>query len=266
MTALDLDALLSTAERAARAGGAIVRADFGRARDVREKAPGDWVSQADLASEAAVRDLLTRESTAPGLRRGGGRGSLRHRLARRPARRHRELRARLRRGRRLGRAHRGRRARRRRRVRALARALLRGRARGHGAFRDGRRIHVSTRSPAQSIVATGFPFRRKELLPRYEQALGRALRDFEDLRRVGAATLDLCWTAEGVFDGFFELRLGPWDVAAGGIIVREAGGIVTDWNGDDGAWLRSGDILAGSPAVHAALLQVVARSAGDIDR
>jgi myo-inositol-1(or 4)-monophosphatase len=65
-----------------------------------------------------------------------------------------------------------------------------------------------------------------------------------------------------VFDGFFELRLGPWDVAAGGVIVREAGGVVTDWAGDDRAWLRSGDVLAGPPAVHAALLDVVA-SIGD---
>ena len=76
----------------------------------------------------------------------------------------------------------------------------------------------------------------------------RAFRTFEDLRRVGAASLDLCWTAEGVFDGYFELRLGPWDVAAGGVIVREAGGVVTDWDGDDRAWLRSGNILAAPPA------------------
>ena len=66
-----------------------------------------------------------------------------------------------------------------------------------------------------------------------------------------------------MFDGFFELRLGPWDVAAGGIILREAGGIVTDWSGDDGAWLRSGEILAGSPEVHTALMQMVARPTGD---
>ncbi len=265
MTALDLDALLSTAERAARAGGAIVRADFGRARDVREKAPGDWVSQADLASEAAVRDLLTRESQLPvyGEEEGGeafdtgwlvdpldGTANFVHGFDAV--------------GVSVGLIEDG------VPVAGVVYAPFLERcfaaARGRGAFRDGRRIQVSTRPPAQSIVATGFPFRHKELLPRYEQALGRALRDFEDLRRVGAATLDLCWTAEGVFDGFFELRLGPWDVAAGGIIAREAGGIVTDWNGDDGAWLRSGEILAGSPAVHAALVQVVARRVGDIDR
>jgi myo-inositol-1(or 4)-monophosphatase len=127
---------------------------------------------------------------------------------------------------------------------------------GGGAFRDERRIHVSRRPPEQAIVATGFPFRRKELLPKYEPALDAALHRFEDLRRVGGASLDLCWTAEGVFDGYFELRLGPWDVAAGALIVREAGGIVTDWSGDGAAWLDSGDILAGPPAVHAVLSEI----------
>ena len=259
MTTLDLDALLETAEHAARAGGAIVRANFGRARDVREKAPGDWVSQADLASEAAVRDLLKGESQLPvyGEEEGGeafdtgwlvdpldGTANFVHGFDAV--------------GVSVGLIEDG------VPVAGVVYAPLLDRcfaaARGRGAFPDGQRIHVSGRSPAHSIVATGFPFRHKELLPRYEQVLGRALRDFEDLRRVGAATLDLCWTAEGVFDGFFELRLGPWDVAAGAIIVREAGGIVTDWKGDDGAWLRSGEILAGSPDVHAVLMQMVARS------
>ena len=76
----------------------------------------------------------------------------------------------------------------------------------------------------------------------------------EDLRRVGAASLDLAGRAEGVFDGFFELGLGPWDVAAGALLVREAGGVVTDWVGDAGPGC-GGNILAGPPAVHAALLR-----------
>jgi myo-inositol-1(or 4)-monophosphatase len=61
-----------------------------------------------------------------------------------------------------------------------------------------------------------------------------------------------------VFDGFFELQLGPWDVAAGGVIVREAGGVVTDWTGDDQAWLRSGNICAAPPKVHEILLDLAA--------
>ena len=106
-----------------------------------------------------------------------------------------------------------------------------------------RRLRVSERAPAQAVVGTGFPFRRKDLLPRYLRTFEAALSRFEDLRRPGAAALDLAWVAAGVFDGFFELALGPWDVAAGGLLIDEAGGVVTDWAGGDG-WLQ-GDILAG---------------------
>jgi len=83
-----------------------------------------------------------------------------------------------------------------------------------------------------------------------------AMHSLEDLRRIGGASLDLSWTAHGVFDGYFELALGPWDVAAGAIIVREAGGIVTDWEGDPDAWLTSGNILAGPPQVHGVLARI----------
>ena len=118
--------------------------------------------------------------------------------------------------------------------------------------------HVSSRAPEQAVVATGFPFRRKERLPRYLEAMRRALETFEDLRRAGAASLDLAWTACGVFDGFFELGLAPWDVAAGGLLVEEAGGLVTDWRG--GPEFLSGDILAASPAVHDRLVELVTAS------
>jgi myo-inositol-1(or 4)-monophosphatase len=111
--------------------------------------------------------------------------------------------------------------------------------------------------PAGAVVATGFPFKQKHKLPRYEPVLRGALRVFEDLRRAGAAALDLSWTASGVLDGFFELGLAPWDVAAGAAIVLEAGGRVSDWSGGSG-WLRSGDILAGPPGVHEALVELAA--------
>ncbi len=116
------------------------------------------------------------------------------------------------------------------------------------------RLHVSDRPPETAVVGTGFPFRRKELLPRYLAAFRRCLERFEDLRRPGAASLDLAWVAAGVFEGFFELALSPWDVAAGALLIEEAGGVVTDWTG--GAGYLSGDILAGSPAVHRALLEI----------
>jgi myo-inositol-1(or 4)-monophosphatase len=261
MTTLDLDALLIAADKAARAGGEVVRAHFGSPPDVREKAPGDWVTAADVASEDVVRAVLERETGLPvfGEEAGGeraetgwlvdpldGTSNFVHGLDAvgvsvglvadgEPV---------------VGVVH----------APLLARTYAA--RKGGGAFRDERRIHVSSRSPEQAIVATGFPFRRKDVLAQYEPVLTAALHGFEDLRRVGAASLDLCWTAEGVFDGYFELRLGPWDVAAGAVIVREAGGVVTDWTGDGGAWLTSGDILAAPPAVHEVLRRIASESGG----
>ena len=133
-------------------------------------------------------------------------------------------------------------------------------ASGQGAWSAGRRLHVSDREPAEAIVGTGFPFRAKHLLPRHSAVLRRVLEEVEDVRRAGAAALDLAWVAAGVFDGFFELGLKVWDVAAGALLVREAGGLVTDWDGGDG--FLGGDILAGSPVTHASLLRI-ARDVGD---
>lgn len=133
-------------------------------------------------------------------------------------------------------------------------------ARGLGAFRRRGRngspeaLSVSDRPIERAIVGTGFPFRSKDLLPRYLATMTMALQRFEDLRRPGAAAMDLAWVAAGVYEGFFELHLAPWDVAAGALLIQEAGGIVTDWEG--GPDVLSGDILAGSPGVHAALLEL----------
>ncbi len=139
-------------------------------------------------------------------------------------------------------------------------------ARGGGAFVDrdpgdpgASRLRVSDRDPGHAVVATGFPFRHKELLPRYGRMLLQSLERFEDLRRPGAASLDLAWVAAGVFDGFFELRLNAWDVAAGGLLIEEAGGAVTDWEGGPDYLL--GDILAGPPQVHASLLELARETA-----
>ena len=105
---------------------------------------------------------------------------------------------------------------------------------GGGATCNGEPIRVSEREPEEAICATGFPFRSKrDRLPEYFPVFERALLTFEDLRRAGAASLDLSWTAAGVLDGYFEQALGTWDVAAGALLVREAGGVVTDWQGDD---------------------------------
>jgi myo-inositol-1(or 4)-monophosphatase len=131
-------------------------------------------------------------------------------------------------------------------------------ARGLGArIRKGGKVveaRVSGRPVEQAVVGTGFPFRRKDILPRYMAAFEACLERFEDLRRPGAAALDLAWVAAGAFEGFFELGLAPWDVAAGALLIEEAGGVVSDWEGGPD-YLR-GDVLAGSPAVHAALLEI----------
>lgn len=129
--------------------------------------------------------------------------------------------------------------------------------RGEGAGRV--RLAVSERPIERAVVGTGFPFRRKELLGRYLRVFREALERFEDLRRPGAAALDLAWVAAGVFEGFFELALSPWDVGAGALLIQEAGGVVTDWAGGDG-WM-AGDVLAGSPGVHGELLRLAAEGA-----
>lgn len=254
---LDLDALLRGALAAAARGAEVVRTAFGAARNVREKAPGDLVSDADTASEHAIRDALAESSPGVaffGEEGGGERGdvgwfvdpldgttnfvhgfpvvgvSIALVAAGEP-------------------------------VVAVVDAPLLGDTywarRGGGAFRNGGPIRVSGRAAASAICATGFPFRAKrERLDAYLPVFERALRQFEDLRRAGAASLDLAWTAAGVFDGYFEPALATWDVAAGGLLVREAGGVVTDWDGDPRAWLVSGDIVAGPPAVHARILEL----------
>ncbi|HKF19809.1 MAG TPA: inositol monophosphatase family protein [Candidatus Dormibacteraeota bacterium] len=131
--------------------------------------------------------------------------------------------------------------------------------RGRGATLNGQRLPpLGPGDPTSAIVATGFPFRRKDRIGRYMPVLRGALSRFEDLRRAGAASLDLAWTACGTFDGFFELGLGTWDVAAGAALVLELGGRVSDWSGGDG-WLESGDILAAPPAIHEVLLELAAR-------
>jgi myo-inositol-1(or 4)-monophosphatase len=133
-------------------------------------------------------------------------------------------------------------------------------ARNAGAEQDGRPLKVSSRSPEDAVVGTGFPFRQKDRLPEYEKVLQPALERFEDLRRPGVASLDLAWTAAGVFDGYFELGLSPWDVAAGALLIEEAGGLVTDWSG--GPDYLSGDVLAGPPAVHQVLLKLAGGPGG----
>lgn len=135
-------------------------------------------------------------------------------------------------------------------------------ARGAGVTRNGERLPM-LRDPdvSRAVVATGFPFRNKQRLERYLPVFHTAMTRFEDLRRVGAAALDLAWTSSGTFDGFFELGLGTWDVAAGACLVLELGGHVSDWSGGD-SWIETGDIVAAPPAVHEAIVQITSGRGG----
>ena len=128
--------------------------------------------------------------------------------------------------------------------------------RGGGARLDGRPIAVSRPEGLESaVLATGFPFRKLDQLPAYLVAFERFCRTTSGLRRAGSASLDLAYTAAGRYDGFFEVGLSPWDVAAGALLVVEAGGVVTDTGGGPG-YIESGSIVAASPGMHAAMLEV----------
>lgn len=118
----------------------------------------------------------------------------------------------------------------------------------------------SERPLERSIVATGAPFRHKERLPRYAPVALAAQRRFEDLRRMGAAALDLSWCATGQLDGYFELGLGTWDIAAGAAVLLGVGGQVTDWQGGPD-WVRSGNVLAGRHRVVETLLELAGEAA-----
>lgn len=128
---------------------------------------------------------------------------------------------------------------------------------GGGAWRDGGAIGVSaTERIDRALIGTGFPFKVEHLLPRYLTHFDGILRRTSGIRRAGAAALDLCHVADGRFDGFWELWLAPWDIAAGTVIAREAGGLVTTLEGDPDV-RAAGAIVAGNPAIHAQLVALL---------
>ena len=127
--------------------------------------------------------------------------------------------------------------------------------RGGGARRNGQPVHVSSiTEPSRALIGTGFPFKHREGIAPYMGILPRLMESTAGLRRAGSAALDLCDVACGRFDAFWELRLAPWDVAAGILMIREAGGVVTDLEGKP-APVASGPIVAGNPVLQAWLLE-----------
>ena len=127
-------------------------------------------------------------------------------------------------------------------------------SRGSGAQLNERRIRVAERKSLEgTVLATGFPFKHPDLIEPFLDTLRSFLRHTSGVRRWGAAALDLAYVACGRYDGYWEHRLNPWDIAAGTLIVREAGGMVTDFGGG-GDFFRTGNILAASPRVHPPML------------
>ncbi len=127
--------------------------------------------------------------------------------------------------------------------------------RGMGALVNGERISVSgARALRESLLGTGFPFGVPEHIGAYLAAFRDLFEGCRDIRRAGAAVLDLCHVACGRLDGFWELYLKPWDMAAGALIVREAGGTVSDFFGR-ADFLERGNIVAASPAIYGPILE-----------
>ncbi|HET8817164.1 inositol-1-monophosphatase [Pseudidiomarina aestuarii] len=120
---------------------------------------------------------------------------------------------------------------------------------GAGVQLNGKRLRVKARRDLQgALLATGFPFKRKDLLETYQNVFAALFEDAADMRRNGSAALDLAYVAAGRMDGFWEFSLERWDIAAGALMVREAGGLITDFGGGHG-YMTSGNVVAGNPKV-----------------
>jgi myo-inositol-1(or 4)-monophosphatase len=130
-------------------------------------------------------------------------------------------------------------------------------SRGRGAYLNERRIRVSRRTQmADALIGTGFPFRDLASLDEYLAMMREVTQRAAGIRRPGAAALDLAYVAAARLDGFWEIGLSPWDMAAGALLVLEAGGLVGDFKGESG-WLESGRIVCGNPKVFVQLLQAI---------
>ncbi len=256
--------LLATAVAAARAGGEVLMEYFGsQGLEAEAKAENDLVSEADRASERAVvgevrrrhpdHEVLSEEAGRVGA--GGGAGSG-HQWVIDPLDGTSNFLQSL-------------------PIFAVSVACRRGgetvagaildpygehlftARRGGGCHWNGRPVRVSARAGLRgTFLATGYPFRAKAALDIYLTIFRRAFLEARSIRRCGSAALDLAYTAAGVFDGFFEFRLSAWDVAAGALMIEEAGGRVTDLDGGDG-YLASGNVVAGGVEVHRRLLEIV---------
>ena len=132
-------------------------------------------------------------------------------------------------------------------------------SKGKGAYMNDRRIRVSKRTRMlDALIGTGFPFRKGDNFQRYLKMFEDVMVQCAGVRRPGAASLDLCYVAAGFYDGFFETGLSPWDVAAGALIITEAGGLVGNFTGEPD-YLYQREILAGTPRIYGQLVKTLAQ-------
>ena len=131
-------------------------------------------------------------------------------------------------------------------------------SRGHGAYLNDRRLRVSKRLRlADSLIGTGFPFRKGDNFKRYMKMFEEVSVQCAGLRRPGAASLDLCYVAAGYLDGFFETGLSPWDIAAGSLIITEAGGLIGNFTGE-ADYLHQREVVCGNPKIYGQLVGILA--------
>jgi myo-inositol-1(or 4)-monophosphatase len=134
-------------------------------------------------------------------------------------------------------------------------------ARGQGATWNGKPMKVSAHAGLDgAFLAAGFAFQLGERFETFARVLKPVFYRAKAIRRAGSAALDLAHTACGIYDGFFEMGLKKWDFAAGVLLVQEAGGVISDWQGGEG-WRETGDTVAGAPGVQAELAAAIAQSA-----
>ena len=132
-------------------------------------------------------------------------------------------------------------------------------SKGGGAFLNDKRIRVANRTKlADALIGTGFPYRVFDTVDQYLSIFKELTQKTAGMRRPGAASLDLAWVACGRLDGFWEFGLSPWDMAAGSLLITEAGGLVGDNHGEQD-FLATGNLVAGNPKVFAQLLQIVSQ-------
>lgn len=138
-------------------------------------------------------------------------------------------------------------------------------SRGEGASLNNKRLRVSNqRNLNNALLGTGFPYRDDQNLDNYLKTFSKFIAASAGVRRPGAAALDLAYVAAGRLDGFWEMGLHTWDMAAGGLLIREAGGLVGNLHGEEG-WLESGNIVAGNPKIFHEMLQILKPSAANFD-